>query len=235
MVAIAGFSSTALRPLLLRVLFPQVPAQGAYPRAGGAGPECQHLGLILASISSPPCRSRSRCRTRSRSCRMRRRRHRSEYWLAIRPARPAARSADCRRSGRVSVLRIDLDTVKTLQTGQAGTATLREVINRLDAASLNRVQGDLEKGQLDEVWRVPSRPFTGIGGLIDPRPHQRTHNGFGEPVRVPGCVALTGSDAGNVPTKPAIKFPSISRSALAASLGSSGCLSSGAGLNFSTM
>ena len=58
--------------------------------------------------------------------------------------------------------------------GQAGTATLREVINRLDAASLNRVQGDLEKGQLDEVWRVPSRPFTGIGGLIDPRPHQRT-------------------------------------------------------------
>src|SRR5258708_36824150 len=64
MVAIAGFSSTALRPLLLRVLFPQVPAQGAYPRAGGAGPECQHLGLILASISSPPCRSRSRCRTR---------------------------------------------------------------------------------------------------------------------------------------------------------------------------
>jgi hypothetical protein len=119
--------------------------------------------------------------------------------------------------------------------GHAGTATLQEVINRLDAASLNRVQGDLEKGQLDEVWRVPSRPFTGIGGLIDPRPHQRTHNGFGEPVRVPGCVALTGSDAGNVPTKPAIKFPSISRSALAASLGSSGCLSSGAGLNFSTM
>src|ERR1700730_7084142 len=49
------------------------------------------------------------------------------------------------------------------------------------------------------------------------------------------CVALTGSDAGNVPTKPAIKFPSISRSALAASLGSSGCLSSGAGLNFSTI
>ena len=66
-------------------------------------------------------------------------------------------------------------------------------------------------------------------------PHQRIHNGFGEPVRVPGCVALTGSDAGNVPTKPAIKFPSISRSALAASLGSSGCLSSGAGLNLSTM
>ena len=66
-------------------------------------------------------------------------------------------------------------------------------------------------------------------------PHQRIHNGFGEPVRVPGCVALTGSDAGNVPTKPAIKFPSISRSALAASLGSSGCLSSGAGLNLSTI
>jgi hypothetical protein len=31
--------------------------------------------------------------------------------------------------------------------GHADTATLREVINRLDAASLNRVQGDLEKGQ----------------------------------------------------------------------------------------
>src|SRR5258705_821870 len=58
MVAIAGFSSTALRPLLPRVLFPQVTAQGAYPRAGGAGPECQHLGLILASISSPPCTRR---------------------------------------------------------------------------------------------------------------------------------------------------------------------------------
>jgi hypothetical protein len=57
----------------------------------------------------------------------------------------------------------------------------------------------------------------------------------GYPPWLHGCVALTGSDAGNVPTKPAIKFPSISRSALAASLGSSGCLSSGAGLNFSTM
>ena len=56
--------------------------------------------------------------------------------------------------------------------GLADTATLREVINRLDAASLNRVQGDLEKGQLDEVGA--SRPFTGIGGLIDPRPDGAT-------------------------------------------------------------
>jgi hypothetical protein len=35
--------------------------------------------------------------------------------------------------------------------GYADTATLREVINRLDAASLNRLQADLEKVQLDEV------------------------------------------------------------------------------------
>ena len=62
--------------------------------------------------------------------------------------------------------------------GHADTATLREVINRLDAASLNRVQGDLEKGQLDEVWRVPSRPFTGIGGLIDPRPDGAAQHDF---------------------------------------------------------
>lgn len=46
--------------------------------------------------------------------------------------------------------------------GHADTATLREVINRLDAASLNRLQGDLEKVQLDEAFRPgPS------GGLID--------------------------------------------------------------------
>ena len=139
MVAIAGFSSTALRPLLLRVLFPQVPAQGAYPRAGGAGPECQHLGLILASISSPPCRSRSRCSTRSRSCRMRRRRHRSEYWLAIRPARPAARSADCRRSGRVSVLRIDLDNPSGADLGHDQFAVARQ----RDALRHFKVLGDL--------------------------------------------------------------------------------------------
>jgi hypothetical protein len=35
--------------------------------------------------------------------------------------------------------------------GYADTATLREVINRLDAASLNWLQADLEKVQLDEV------------------------------------------------------------------------------------
>jgi hypothetical protein len=35
--------------------------------------------------------------------------------------------------------------------GHADTATLREVINRLDAASLNRLRGDLEKEQLDKV------------------------------------------------------------------------------------
>ena len=46
--------------------------------------------------------------------------------------------------------------------GHADTVTLREVINRLDAASLNRLQGDLEKVQLDEAFRPgPS------GGLID--------------------------------------------------------------------
>ena len=37
--------------------------------------------------------------------------------------------------------------------GHADTATLREVINRLDAASLNRLQGDLEKVQSDETFR----------------------------------------------------------------------------------
>ena len=42
--------------------------------------------------------------------------------------------------------------------GHADTATLREVINRLDAASSNRLQGDLEKVQLDEAFRPgPSR------------------------------------------------------------------------------
>ena len=46
--------------------------------------------------------------------------------------------------------------------GHSDTATLREVINRLDAASLNQLQDDLEKVQLDEAFRPgPS------GGLID--------------------------------------------------------------------
>jgi hypothetical protein len=36
--------------------------------------------------------------------------------------------------------------------GYADTATLREVINRLDAASLDRLQGDLEQVQLDEAF-----------------------------------------------------------------------------------
>jgi hypothetical protein len=45
--------------------------------------------------------------------------------------------------------------------GHADTATLREVINRLDAASLNRVQGDLEKGQLDEVGAFRPTPSRG--------------------------------------------------------------------------
>ena len=42
--------------------------------------------------------------------------------------------------------------------GHADTLTLREVINRLDEASLNQLQGDLEKVQLDEAFRPgPSR------------------------------------------------------------------------------
>jgi hypothetical protein len=45
--------------------------------------------------------------------------------------------------------------------GHADTATLREVINRLDAASLNRVQSDLEKGQLDEVGAFHPGPSRG--------------------------------------------------------------------------
>ena len=45
--------------------------------------------------------------------------------------------------------------------GHADTATLREVINRLDAASLNRVQGDLENGQLDEVGAFRPGPSRG--------------------------------------------------------------------------
>ena len=45
--------------------------------------------------------------------------------------------------------------------GHADTATLREVINRLDAASLNRLRGDLEKGQLDEVGGFRPGPSRG--------------------------------------------------------------------------
>jgi hypothetical protein len=45
--------------------------------------------------------------------------------------------------------------------GHADTATLREVINRLDAASLNRLQGDLEKGQVDEVGAFRPGPSQG--------------------------------------------------------------------------
>ena len=40
---------------------------------------------------------------------------------------------------------------ESFAAGHADTATLREVINRLDAASLNRLYGDLEKGQLDKI------------------------------------------------------------------------------------
>ena len=47
---------------------------------------------------------------------------------------------------------------KNFAAGHADTLTLREVINRLDAPSLNRLQGDLEKVQLDEPFRPgPSR------------------------------------------------------------------------------
>jgi hypothetical protein len=41
--------------------------------------------------------------------------------------------------------------------GHADTATLREVINRLDAASLNRLQADLDKGLFDGVGAFSSR------------------------------------------------------------------------------
>jgi hypothetical protein len=42
--------------------------------------------------------------------------------------------------------------------GHADTATLREVINRLDAASLNWLQADLGKDQLDEVGEFRPGP-----------------------------------------------------------------------------
>jgi hypothetical protein len=45
--------------------------------------------------------------------------------------------------------------------GHANTATLREVINRLDGASLNRLHGDLEMGQLDEVGVFRPGPSRG--------------------------------------------------------------------------
>jgi len=50
-----------------------------------------------------------------------------------------------------------------------------------------------------------------------------------------GCAALTGSDAGKLPTRPAWSFAWVSRSAKAASRGSAACLSCGAGSNFSAM
>src|SRR5258706_11593667 len=57
MITGCRFSSAAPRPLLLCFLLPMLPAQGAYSRAGGAGPECRYPGLILASISLPLNRS----------------------------------------------------------------------------------------------------------------------------------------------------------------------------------
>src|SRR4051812_27766318 len=50
-----------------------------------------------------------------------------------------------------------------------------------------------------------------------------------------GCAALTGSDAGKLPTSPASSLSCISRSANSASPGLSACLSCGAGSNFSAM
>jgi len=45
--------------------------------------------------------------------------------------------------------------------GLADTATLREVINRLDAASLNRLQADLDKGaSLHGNKKKPARGVT---------------------------------------------------------------------------
>ena len=56
--------------------------------------------------------------------------------------------------------------------GHADTATLGEVINRLDAASLNRLHGDLEKGQVDEVGVTRllglQRPARSQASYIDP-------------------------------------------------------------------
>ena len=53
---------------------------------------------------------------------------------------------------------------KNFAAGHADTVTLREVNNRLDAASLNRVQGDLEKGQLDKVGAFRAGPSRGSAG-----------------------------------------------------------------------
>ena len=50
-----------------------------------------------------------------------------------------------------------------------------------------------------------------------------------------GCAALTGSEAGKVPTSPFSSFSCISRSARIASRGSAACLSCAAGLNFSAI
>ena len=49
------------------------------------------------------------------------------------------------------------------------TATLREVINRLDGASLNRLRGDIEKANWMRLTRRSVRALHGDkGGLIDP-------------------------------------------------------------------
>src|SRR5882672_7301174 len=50
-----------------------------------------------------------------------------------------------------------------------------------------------------------------------------------------GCAALTGSDAGKLPIRPASSFVWVSRSADAASRGLAACLSCAAGSNFSAM
>src|SRR3981081_3533800 len=50
-----------------------------------------------------------------------------------------------------------------------------------------------------------------------------------------GCALLTGSDAGNVPSRPLSNLSCISLSDFCACFGSSACLSFGAGLNFSVI
>ena len=50
-----------------------------------------------------------------------------------------------------------------------------------------------------------------------------------------GCVALTGTDAGNVPSRPFSSRSCISLSALMASFGSSACTSRRVGSNFSAI
>jgi alpha-amylase/alpha-mannosidase (GH57 family) len=55
--------------------------------------------------------------------------------------------------------------------GHADTVTLREVINRLDAASLNRLHTDLEKGQ---AGGVPAGLFKVISPLTPHCPDEST-------------------------------------------------------------